>query len=238
MIQTYNENCLVALQRLQDKSVDLIVTDPPYNFAEKGGGFFAEYKSTRRNYLDTLRKANCCNFEPSLIMDIVRQKMKRFYGYFFCNKTLIDEYIRFAKDNSYKYDILVMAKTNPIPAYNNHHLSDLEYIILIRENGTYFSKHKQIDDFRKFYLTSCKPGLHPAEKPLALIERFIKISSQQNDVILDPYMGSGTTGVACINLNRNFIGMENNEKYYRIAVKRINDAQKDKLERLPIDMDF
>ena len=164
--------------------------------------------------------------------------MKLFYGYFFCNKTLIDEYIKFAKDNRYQYDVLVIAKNNPIPTYNNHHLNDLEYIVLIREKGTFFSHHKQMDDFRKFFLTNCKPGLHPAEKPLALIERFIKISSQQGETILDPFMGCGTTGVACVNLNRNFIGMEIDEKYYQIAVKRIEDAQRDKLERLPLNTEI
>lgn len=238
MIQTYNENCLDALQRLSDKSIDLLVADPPYKFESRGGGFYDEQNQTRRKYIDTLDEINCCDFEPNFILDIVKQKMKRFYGYFFCNKTLIDEYIKFAKDNRYQYDVLVIAKNNPIPTYNNHHLNDLEYIVLIREKGTFFSHHKQIDDFRKFFLTSCRPGLHPAEKPLALIERFIKISSQQGETILDPFMGCGTTGVACVNLNRNFIGMEIDEKYYQIAVKRIEDAQRDKLERLPLNTEI
>ena len=150
--------------------------------------------------------------------------MKKFYGYFFCNKTLVEEYIRFARENKFQYDVLVMAKSNPIPAYNNHHLSDLEYIIMIREKGSYFSKHKEIDDYRKFYLTSCKKGLHPAEKPVDLLKRFVKVSSKEDDTILDPFMGSGTTGVACKELNRNFIGIELNEKYFEIAKNRIEEV--------------
>ena len=150
--------------------------------------------------------------------------MKKFYGYFFCNKSLIADYINFARENKYQFDVLVMAKSNPIPAYNNHHLSDLEYIIMIREKGTYFSKHKELNDFRKFFITSCKKGIHPAEKPIELIERFIKVSSQENDLVFDPFMGSGTTGIACKKLNRNFVGFEIDKEYFNIAQERINES--------------
>lgn len=154
-------------------------------------------------------------------MNQIKPKLKKFYGYFFCNKSLVNDYVEFAIQNKYQFDILVMAKTNPIPAYNNHHLSDLEYIIMIREKGSYFSKHKEIDDYRKFFLTSCSRGKHPAEKPVELLKRYIKVSSQEKDIILDPFMGTGSTGVAAKETNRNFIGIEIDDKYYQIAKSRI-----------------
>ena len=218
-----NGDCFDLLKKLKDNSVDLIVTDPPYKFENKGGGFYAKNKSTQRVYLDSLRNINCCDFEPTKFLDLLKPKMKKFYGYFFCNKTLIGDYLKWAKDNKMNYDLLVMAKTNPIPSYNNHHLSDLEYVIMIREKGTYFSKHKTLDDFRKFYLTNCKKGVHPAEKPIELLERYIRVSSQENDVILDPFMGSGTTCVSALLNNRKFIGMEIDENYFNIAKKRIEE---------------
>lgn len=225
MIDLRQGNCLEILKDISDNSIDLVVTDPPYKFENQGGGFYAKNNSTKRQYLENLKSIKCCEFEPIEFLNIIKPKMKKFYGYFFCNKSLVQEYIKYAKDNKYQYDILVMAKSNPIPAYNNHHLSDLEYIIMIREKGTYFSKHKNIDDYRKYYLTSCKKRLHPAEKPIELLERFIKVSSEENDLILDPFMGSGTTGIACKQLNRNFIGIELDEKYFEIAEKRINDVE-------------
>jgi DNA modification methylase len=155
--------------------------------------------------------------------------MKKFYGYFFCNKTLVKDYIEYAKDNKMIYDILVMAKSNPIPSFNNHHLSDLEYIIMIREKGTYFSKHKNIDDFRKFYITSCKKGVHPSQKPVELIERFISVSSQEGDTILDPFIGSGTTALAALNKQRHYIGFEINEKYFNIAQDRLKEMNRKEL---------
>jgi DNA modification methylase len=92
---------------------------------------------------------------------------------------------------------------------------------MIREKGSYFSKHKKIDDYRKFFITSCYKGIHPAEKPVSLIERYIRVSSREGDTVLDPFMGSGTTAVAAIRNNRQFIGFEIDENYYNIAAERI-----------------
>lgn len=114
-----------------------------------------------------------------------------------------------------------MCKSNPIPAYNNHYMSDLEYIIVIREPGTYFSKAKDIELYRKWYMTNCKKGIHPAEKPLELIRKFIQVGSPEGATVLDCFMGSGTTGVACKELNRNFIGIELDDKYYDLCCKRL-----------------
>ena len=223
----YNSDCLEGLKNLSDKSIDLVVTDPPYKFENQGGGFYAKNKSTQRVYLDSLKNIKCCEFEPEEFLDVLKPKMKKFYGYFFCNKTLVVPYIQWAIKNKFNYDILVMAKSNPIPSFNNHHLSDLEYIIMIRDKGTYFSKHKDIDDFRKFYLTSCKKGIHPAEKPLELIERFIKVSSKEGDIVLDPFMGSGTTALAAKNMNRQYLGYELNEEYYKVCLKRLGEFEEE-----------
>jgi DNA modification methylase len=220
----YQGDSLTVLQSFPDRVFDLCVTDPPYQFDNKGGGFYADNNSTQRVYLDSLMKTDCCEFVPSDFLDILKPKMKLFYGYFFCNKTLITQYIQWAIGNGYKYDVLVMAKSNPIPAYNNHHLSDLEYIILIREDGTVLYKTKNIDDYRKFYLTNCERNLeHPAKKPDNLIGRFINISSKENDLIIDPFIGSGTTGYVAGLLNRKFVGIELNPEYVKIANNRIDE---------------
>ena len=226
----YNMDCLEGLKLIPDKSIDLVVTDPPYRFENKGGGFYAHNKSTRRLYLQKLDDIKCTTFQPVEFLEVLKPKMKVFYGYFFCNKFLITDYVNWAKKNKYNFDLLVMGKTNPIPAYNSHHLSDLEYIVMIREKGSYFSKHNRLDDYRKFYLTNCRKGVHPAEKPVELIERYIRVSSQENDLILDPFMGSGTTAVACINTGRNFIGFEISEEYCKIAEKRISEAISNQIE--------
>ena len=152
----YNEDCIEGMKRLPDKSVDLIVTDPPYKFENKGGGFYSKNKSTKRKYLDSLRKEGCTEFNPINFLNLINQKCKKFYAYIFCNKSLIADYLNYAIQNDYKYDLLTMSKKNPMPTTNNSHLPDLEYIVLIREGGTYFSDSANFDDYRKNYSTSCK----------------------------------------------------------------------------------
>jgi DNA modification methylase len=231
IMKSYNllkGNCLELIQNIKDKSIDLIITDPPYNFESMGGGFYAKNKIIRRTYCESLSNINCCKFSPSEFLDLLKPKMVKFYGYFFCNKTLIKSYIDWSIKNKFNYDVLVMAKSNPIPAFNNHHLSDLEYIVLIREKGTYFSKHKKLDDFRKFYITNCKKGIHPAEKPVELLERFVKVSSKECNLIFDPFMGSGSTGIAALNMNRKFLGIELDNHYFNVAKNRIENINMSK----------
>lgn len=224
MTELYNGDCYEYIKKIPDKSIDLVVTDPPYNFGSKGGGFYADNKSTQRTYCSELMKLNCCDFQPIQFLNLIKSKMKFIYMYIFCNKTLVADYITWAKENKCSYDILVMCKSNPIPAYNNHYMSDLEYIIVIREPGTYFSKEKNIELYRKWFLTNCKKGIHPAEKPLELIKKFVTVESNKGDLIFDPFMGSGTTGVACKELGRNFIGCEIDKNYFEIAKKRIDSV--------------
>ena len=77
-----------------------------------------------------------------------------------------------------------------------------------------------------FSYNTPKNKIHEAQKPIELLERIILLSSDKNDTILDCFMGSGSTGVACVNTNRNFIGIELDEKYFEIAKERINEVSK------------
>ena len=145
------------------------------------------------------------------------------------------DYITWAKENKCSFDILVMCKSNPIPAFNNHYMSDLEYIIVIREPGTYFSKEKNIELYRKWFMTNCKKGLHPAEKPLELIKKFITVGSNKGDLIFDPFLGSGTTGVAAKELERNFIGCEISDDYFNLCKERIRESEIIKIDDIKFE---
>ncbi|MEM3859803.1 MAG: site-specific DNA-methyltransferase [Candidatus Micrarchaeaceae archaeon] len=105
-----------------------------------------------------------------------------------------------------------------------------EYEVLKKEyeaKRRYFKPAKNFTDVWKFNITSSsEKTVHPTQKPIALIRRIVETSSKEGDIVLDPFMGSGTTGVACVQLNRNFIGYEINPEYVKIAEKRINEAQK------------
>ena len=112
----------------------------------------------------------------------------------------------------------------------NKYLSDTEYLLYFRKGkGKLFPEN--YEDAKTYYLSPIntkdkKMWKHPTIKPISVTEKIIRNSSKENFTILDPFMGSGTTGVACINTNRDFIGVELDEKYYKIAEERINSAIK------------
>lgn len=115
-------------------------------------------------------------------------------------------------------------KSNPVPAYGNKYLSDTEYILFFREKGVPI--RGSFETKRTYYVTPSnqtdkKKFQHPTVKPLSIVQNLIINSSSENDTVLDPFMGSGTVGVACKKLYRNFIGMELDENYFQIAKKRI-----------------
>lgn len=219
-------DCLERMKELPDKSIDLTVCDPPYNFEAMGGGFYGGKWHGKlnepRKYLSELSKNNCTEFNPILFLQELKRVMKRFNAVFFCNKFLVKDYIAFAVENGYTYDIHVMIKTNPIPAKQNHYLHDIEYIIVIRESGATFNLNEKFDLYHKHYTTTCKPNnLHPAQKTIEIIEKYIRVLSKEKDIIFDGYAGSFTTAVAAKRLCRNFIAFEISEQYCKIGEQRL-----------------
>jgi DNA modification methylase len=227
--KVYNIDCLSFMRTLPDKCVDLIVTDPPYNFESQGGGFYGATGCYTRKYtkvLKVLKKNSCTEYNPIDYLNESKRILKKFNAIFFCNKSLINNYLSWAIENELLYDIHVMAKQNPIPAKKNHFLNDLEYIIYLKESGAYFNLKTEYDFYRKFYLTTCKQdNFHPAQKPIEIIKKYILILSEENDIIFDGYMGSGTTAVACKQLNRQYIGCEINPDYCKIIEQRLSQGE-------------
>ncbi len=238
-MKLYNEDCLVALKEIPDKSVDLVIIDPPYDFNNKGGGFFGKnsdtYRDGKKTY--TYGKRYVMNQVENIskgfdynILEIICKKMKAINMYIWCSqKQIIPLLDFFVKDKNCNYNILTWHKTNPIPACGNKYVTDTEYCLFFREKGvkvygtyatklTHYETPLNVSDKKKYG--------HPTIKPLNIIENLIINSSKENNIVLDCFMGSGTTGVACKKLGRDFIGMEIDEKYFKIAEKRINEVDK------------
>lgn len=213
-------DCLDFMREMPDKCVDLLYTDPPYEQEISGKGSIAEKFNYRRDALLAISK-----FNPDKFLEIVKPKLKTFHAYIWTSKNILDKYIKFAKHNNYNWDLLVWAKPNPVPAYNNSYLSDQEYCIFIREKGKcYFKNGLGYKQYLKTMIEGVAGNLnigHPTVKPLWMVERAIQISSDDGHLIFDPFLGSGTTAVACQNLKRNFIGVEISEKYCEIARQRL-----------------
>ena len=161
------------------------------------------------------------------ILEELCRVMKKINIYVWCSKDQLRQLFDFFGDKGCYLDLLTWHKTNPIPTCNNTYLSDTEYIVFARESGA--KLYGSYETKMKYYVSPInvedkKMWEHPTIKPLNIIENFVINSSKENDVILDCFMGSGTTGVACKELNRDFIGIELNPKYFEIARRRIGET--------------
>lgn len=223
MIDLINGDCLEVLKTIPDKSVDLVVIDPPYEFTNDGGGAFGVDKRSYHAQVKTLSDGI-----TNQVLDELTRVMKKINIYIWCNKNQLRQYINYFEELGATTDLLTWHKTNPVPTCNNKYLSDTEYLLYFRKDGvkmygTYATK-------KKYYVTSTnkedkKLYQHPTIKPLEIIKNLIINSSNQGEVVLDCFMGSGTTGVACKELNRKFIGIEIDEKYFNIAKQRIEGIE-------------
>lgn len=161
----------------------------------------------------------------NVILEELCRVLKHIYIYIWCNKEQLRQIIDYFDDKGCFIDLLTWHKTNPIPTCNNTYLSDTEYLVLARESGCRI--YGSVETKHKYYISKCNVKdkdlyEHPTIKPLEFVKNHILNSTQENDVVLDCFMGSGTTGVACKELNRSFIGFEINPSYFKIAQDRIN----------------
>ena len=201
-----------------------------YKLVDGGSQEDNPYNRKATNAIHQLKGLDSIDFDAVRFLNLIKPKMKKFYGYFFCNKALIPDYLNFAIQNGFSFEILVIFKANPIPARNNHFLPDMEYCIMIRDKGTYFAKDAPFDDYRKLYTVNfCGKKIHPAEKPVDFLEHFVRVSCPAEGVIIDPFLGSGSTAMAAIQNGRHCVGIEKANEYYELAksrVKKFDDERK------------
>ena len=133
------------------------------------------------------------------------------------------------------WNLLSWHKSNPIPACGNKYLTDTEFILFFREKGV--KVYGSFDTKHTYYITPLnqkdkKKYGHPTCKPEEIVHNLIVNSSNIGETVLDCFMGSGTTGAVSVKLQRNFIGIELDEQYFKIAQERIHRAQSDWLDNL------
>lgn len=217
-------DCLEVMKEIPAGNINLIETDPPYNFDSRSGrGFIAR---TKKQYLKKIRESFGHDFQPEKYLEASIRIMKIYNAYWWCSKNLVHRYIFWALEHKFSFNILTWHKLNPVPLWFGNYLPDTEYCIFIREKGAYFnSSLDNWEKYRKFYLTNIggknTGEYHPPQKPLFIIKNQIEVSSREKDIILDPFLGSGTTARAAKDLKRNFIGIEINPDYCKIAKERL-----------------
>lgn len=206
---------------VENESIDLIVTDPPY---------LIKYST---NYRKNRQHDFCSQIQNDDNPEVVSEFFKEAYRvlkensamYVFTSWKTIDFFIECAIKNNF------IIKNEIIWVKNNWTAGDLKAqfgqqyeTIMLLNKGRRLLNGKRHSDVWNFKRVSGRSQVHQNQKPVDLIERCIESHSNEGDLILDPFMGSGTTGIACKNLNRNFIGIELDEKYFEIARNRIERA--------------
>ena len=218
----YNADCYDILKQMKSKSVDLVVIDPPYEIGKSDGGPCG--LGGNKKYRSELINLDICSGFDFKILDELCRVLKKINIYIWCNAAQIPKYFEYFKDKTNSFNIISWHKSNPIPTYMNHYLPDTEYCLFFREDGVH--TYGNYNTLKTYYVSSINKKDkdlygHPTIKPLNIIENLVINSSKENEVVLDCFMGSGTTGVACKKLNREFIGIEINKDYFNIAKKRI-----------------
>ena len=230
-IELLNGDSYELIKTIPDKSIDLIYVDIPYLYDKHG----CSKKSALSKRIDNVQNHQLAKIKDGIdyqILDEFCRVMKYIYIYIWCSKEqILDLMEYFVKEKQCSFNILVWCKTNPTPATNGTYLPDIEYCLVFKEKGS--PRYNDGYDLKsKWYVSAINKKdkdlyKHPTIKPLNLVKRHIKHSSNEGDTILDCFMGSGTTGVACKELNRNFIGIEIDPTYVKIAQDRINGITAD-----------
>jgi len=235
-IELYNEDCMQAMKNIKSESIDLLLTDPPYNLGNFMKNRDTNLKKMRTNFFATAGwdnlefdewKKTIDNFfnEASRVMKIGGSAI------IFMSAIKVETVIEIAEKYGFYYKTTgIWHKLNPMPRNMNlHFVNSTEswiYFTYKKKTGTFNNQSKLIHDFIETSVVPLKEkkfGNHPTQKPESLMNHFVSLLSNAGDVVLDPFMGSGTTGVVAQQTNRNFIGIELDNNYYNIAKKRIDD---------------
>ena len=246
-ITLYKSDCLIEMNKIADKSIDLILTDPPYGTTQ-------------------------CKWDSVIPFDKMWKQLNRIIknngAIVLFGKEPFSSYLRISNIKNYKYDwVWEKEKGCNFANANKQPMDNVENISVFYEGRcNYYPIKEKIktpyihklptkqsssnsftccktnkDEYKsydssypkrilKFSRDSRNNRLHPTQKPVPLLEYLIRTYTNENETVLDFTMGSGSTGVACINTNRNFIGIEKDDKYFEIAKDRIEKSKESLFE--------
>ena len=241
----YNEDCIGenGMCQLPDNSVDLIITDPPYNVSKSksfknsdGSLGFKGWKPIKENW-DSMPEPDYKKWIFKILKECKRVLKKEGSIYINMGMEQLHNIGLCLEKLEFKIlNIIAWYQPNKFPQnYGKTRYNPATEMIYFARKGKshYFNYQGFMRDNWEFNTVQGDKRKHPAQKPVKLYGRCVKHSCPDNGIVLDPFMGSGTTAVACLKNNREFIGFEKEEKYYNIALKRIGKFDKSYYKELP-----
>lgn len=236
-----NGDCFKKLRLIPDNSVDMIFIDPPYNLANYSTGNMSfEWRSEINN---DVAKWDEKPLNPKKLLKHFKRILKPTGNIFvFCSYNLLGDWHKVFDPEFDVFQFCVWHKTNPIPNIRkSSFLNSCELICCMWNKGHTWNFKKQNEMHNFFESPICmgaerlKNPKHPTQKPIKLLKHFIEIATNENDVILDCFMGVCSTGVASLELGRRFIGIELDSDYFNASLERLNSCNKN---LFPKDIDI
>ena len=224
MINLLKGDCLELLETLEKESIDALITDPPYNIARKNN-----FKSMGRAGIDFGDWDKGFDLTSWIAVAVSRVKKGGNVVIFTDWKSITPIVEELEKNECDVKDMIRIEKSNPIPRNRDRRfITDYEVAVYGVKRGGKWTFNRLDEKYEKPLIkTSVTPKSqkvdngHPTQKSLYAMEWLIERLTNEGDVVLDPFMGSGTTGVACQKLNRDFIGCELSDEYFKMAQKRL-----------------
>lgn len=226
-----NDDCFSVLRTIPDHSIDLILTDPPYNIAKYSTG---NLKFGWRSEINNdLAEWDLVELHPQDLIEEFKRILKPTGNIFiFCSYNIIGDYHKVFDPEFDTFQFMVWHKTNPVPNFRkSSFLNSCELIISCWNKGhTWnFSNQKEMHNFIESGICMGNErvkdangkNLHPTQKPVSILEKIIRIASNENDIVLDCFNGVGSTGVAALKNNRRYLGIEIEEPYIAASERRL-----------------
>lgn len=243
----YNDDCLVKMKEIEDKSIDMVLCDLPYGRTMNDWDEIIDIPNLWVQYERIIKDNGAIVlFGDEPFSSRMRLSNERFYRYDWKWKKSYSTGFLNANKMPLKANEDIMVFYKKLPTYNpqrrygfknykkagngpSSNYGNLKRVnnIIVKDGGRYPINH--IDNMGKV-----TRGIHPTQKPVKLMEYLIKTYTNEGDLVLDNCIGSGTTAVACINLNRNFIGIEKDEGYYQKACSRVDEAKRNRINQISL----
>lgn len=242
-IKMYNDDCFERLKRLKPNSIDMIITDPPYGITQNKWDADIDLELMWKLFDRVLKEdgAIVITAAQPFTSTLILSNIKNFKYEVIWEKTICSGQLNVKKQPLRAHEsVCVFYKKQP--TYNEQQTKGTPYSIDRKADyadgnyGKQKANSKENDGFRharsviKVPNPRIKEG-HPTQKPVPLFEHFIKCFTNDEDIVLDPFMGSGTAAEACVNLNRRFIGIEMDKKYFESAKERTIKCMRSKKEK-------
>ena len=212
-------DCLERMKEIPDSSVDLCVSDVPYKLTGGGKGDGVNSKRPKGILSDNTQLMQVPKFEDWL-PELYRVMKDGSHIYLMCNFKNLNDLMNKTEAVGFKHvNLLVWEKNNCTPS--QFYMKNCEYTLLLRKGKSKYINN--IGDSKTVHKFNNIIGnkVHPTEKPVDLMKFYVENSSNVGDVVLDMFMGSCSTGVACLNTDRRFIGIEKVEDYFNIGKERL-----------------